>query len=73
MTAVTVVDSSARLSCFAGDGYETAFSGAFETIEDLLVPRITLTEVLKTVLRRPDEESTLSSGLWKQTSRHCRT
>jgi len=58
---MNVVDSSAWLSYFAGDRNAAAFSGAIETIEDLLVPSITLTEVFKTVRRQRDEESALSA------------
>lgn len=58
---MNVIDSSAWLSYFSGDRNASAFSSAIESIEDLLVPSITLTEVFKSVLRQRDEESALSA------------
>lgn len=56
---MNVVDSSAWLSYFAGDGNADRFSVAIENIEYLLVPSITLTEVFKCVLRQRDENKAL--------------
>ncbi len=58
---MNVVDSSAWLSYFAGDGNASAFAIAIEDIDQLLVPSITLTEVFKNVLRQRDEESALTA------------
>ena len=57
---MNVVDSSAWLSYFAGDKNASAFAGAIENIELLLVPSITITEVFKNVLRQRDEEAALA-------------
>ncbi len=57
---MNVVDSSAWLSYFAGDKNASAFAGAIEKLELLLVPSITIAEVFKNVLRQRDEEAALA-------------
>lgn len=52
---MNIVDSSAWLSYFAGDKNADEFAPAIETVDNLLVPSITLTEVFKCVLRQRDE------------------
>ena len=44
---MNVVDSSAWLSYFADDKNAGSFAKPIETIDELLVPSITLTEVFK--------------------------
>lgn len=56
---MNVVDSSAWLSYFAGDQNSNYFAPPIETLEKLLVPSITITEVFKNILRQRDEESAL--------------
>ena len=56
---MNVVDSSAWLSYFAGDGNAAIFAGAIEKLPELLVPSITITEVFKNVLRQRGEEAAL--------------
>jgi predicted nucleic acid-binding protein len=56
---MNVVDSSAWLSYFAGDGNAAAFSLPIEKISELLVPSIAITEVFKSVLRQRGEEAAL--------------
>ena len=56
---MNVVDSSAWLSCFAGDKNARLFAKPIETLDKLLVPGITITEVFKSVLRQRNEESAL--------------
>ena len=56
---MNVVDSSAWLSYFAGDGNAAMFSKPIEKIPELLVPSITITEVFKNVLRQRGEEAAL--------------
>lgn len=56
---MNVVDSSAWLSYFAGDGNSELFSKPIEKLGELLVPSIIITEVFKNVLRQRDEESAL--------------
>lgn len=58
---MNVVDSSAWLSYFSGDGNADNFSKAIETTEKLLVPSITLTEVFKNVLRQRSEGDALEA------------
>ena len=58
---MNVVDSSAWLSYFSGDGNADKFSKAIENTEKLLVPSITLTEVFKNVLRQRSEEVALEA------------
>ncbi|MCV6604535.1 MAG: type II toxin-antitoxin system VapC family toxin [Porticoccaceae bacterium] len=58
---MNVVDSSAWLSYFAGDGNANQFSKAIENIDGLLVPSITITEVFKNVLRQRNEELALEA------------
>jgi predicted nucleic acid-binding protein len=54
---VNVVDSSAWLSYFAGDGNADNFAVSIEAIGQLLVPTITITEVFKIILRQRGEEA----------------
>jgi predicted nucleic acid-binding protein len=56
---MNVVDSSAWLSYFAGDKNSTIFSKPIESLDLLLVPSITVTEVFKHVLRLKGEELAL--------------
>lgn len=56
---MNVVDSSAWLSYFAGDGNAAMFSEPVETLPELLVPSITIAEVFKNVLRQRGEEAAL--------------
>ena len=58
---MNVVDSSAWLSFFAGDRNASAFAGAIENTDALLVPSITIVEVFKNILRQRDEESALTA------------
>jgi predicted nucleic acid-binding protein len=58
---MNVVDSSAWLSYFAGDKNAGKFAKAIESIDDLLVPSITITEVFKNILRQRDEEYALAA------------
>lgn len=54
---MNVVDSSAWLSYFAGDGNADNFAVPIEAIGQLLVPTITITEVFKIILRQRGEEA----------------
>ena len=56
---MNVIDSSAWLSYFAGDKNSTSFSKPIESLDTLLVPSITVTEVFKHVLRLKGEELAL--------------
>jgi len=56
---MNVVDSSAWLSYFAGDKNAASFSKPIESLDKLLVPSITVTEVFKHVLRNKGEELAL--------------
>ena len=56
---MNVVDSSAWLSYFSGDGNAAIFSKPIEKVPELLVPSITITEVFKNVLRQRGEEAAL--------------
>lgn len=56
---MNVVDSSAWLSYFAGDGNAAMFSKPIEKIPELLVPSITITEVFRNVLRQRGAEAAL--------------
>ena len=56
---MNVVDSSAWLSYFAGDGNAMVFAKPIENLSELLVPSITITEVFKNVLRQRGEEMAL--------------
>ena len=58
---MNVIDSSAWLSWFAGDGNADAFAQAIEAIDELVVPSITLTEVFKTILRQRGEDPALEA------------
>lgn len=56
---MNVVDSSAWLSWFAGDGNAPLFAEAIEDTAKLVVPTVTITEVFRHVMRHRDEESAL--------------
>ena len=56
---MNVIDSSAWLSYFAGDKNSEYFAKPIETIDELLVPSITITEVFKNILRQRGEASAL--------------
>lgn len=56
---MNVVDSLAWLSYFADDNNAEKFTEAIEDIENLIVPSITLTEVLKVVYRQSNENTAL--------------
>ncbi len=56
---MNLVDSSAWLSYFAGDANAGIFSTPIESIEKLIVPSITITEVFKYILRQCDEDKAL--------------
>ncbi len=56
---MNVVDSSAWLSYFAGDKNAVTFSKQIESLDKLLVPSTTVTEVFKHVLREKGEELAL--------------
>lgn len=56
---MNVVDSSAWLSYFAGDGNAAVFSVPIEKMSDLLVPSVAIAEVFKNVLRQRGEEAAL--------------
>jgi predicted nucleic acid-binding protein len=58
---MNVVDSSAWLSYFAGDKNAGSFAKPIETIDELLVPSITLTEVFKCIMRQRDEDVALEA------------
>ena len=56
---MNVVDSSAWLSYFAGDTNSRLFAKPIEDMARLLAPSITITAVLKNVLRQSSEASAL--------------
>lgn len=56
---MNVIDSSAWLSYFAGDGNSGFFAKGIEKLDKLIVPSITITEVFRHILRHSDEESAL--------------
>ncbi len=58
---MNVVDSSAWLSYFAGDGNAASFAKPIENLQKLIVPSITLTEVFKSILRQRGEEAALEA------------
>ncbi|WP_310487295.1 type II toxin-antitoxin system VapC family toxin [Chamaesiphon sp. VAR_69_metabat_338] len=58
---MNIVDSSAWLSYFAGDGNAEYFVEPIENTTDLLVPSITLAEVFKIILRQRDEDVALAA------------
>lgn len=57
---MNVVDSSAWLSYFAGDGNAAVFAEPIEQLSQLLVPSIVITEVFKNVLRQCGEDAALA-------------
>ena len=58
---MNVVDSSAWLSYFAGDANAKVFSTPIESIEELIVPSITIIEVFKYILRQRSEDMALEA------------
>ena len=58
---MNVVDSSAWLSYFAGDKNAKLFSKTIESLDDLIVPTITIIEVFKTVVRQRDDDAALQA------------
>lgn len=58
---MNIVDSSGWLSYFSGDKNSGAFAKPIESIDELLVPSITITEVFKSILRQRDEESAIEA------------
>ena len=56
---MNVVDSSAWLSYFADDSNANRFAKPIESIEKLVVPSITITEVFKCILRQSGEDLAL--------------
>lgn len=58
---MNVVDSSGWLSYFAGDKNAGSFAKPIESLEELLVPSFTITEVFKSILRQRDEESAIQA------------
>jgi predicted nucleic acid-binding protein len=58
---MNIVDSSAWLSWFADDRNAKYFVEPIQSIENLLVPAVTLTEVFKNMLRQTNERSALQA------------
>ncbi|MBS1270725.1 MAG: tRNA(fMet)-specific endonuclease VapC [Gammaproteobacteria bacterium] len=58
---MNIVDSSGWLSYFSGDKNAGSFARPIESLEELLVPSITITEVFKSILRQRDEESAIEA------------
>ncbi len=58
---MNVVDSSAWLSYFAGDKNARLFATPIETLDKLLVPSISITEVFKSVSRQRNEGAALEA------------
>ena len=58
---MNVVDSSAWLSYFADDANAKVFSTPIESIEELIVPSITISEVFKYILRQRSEDMALEA------------
>ena len=58
---MNVIDSSAWLSYFAGDGNSDLFAKPIEAIDQLLIPSITITEVFKIIFRQKGEEAALKA------------
>ncbi len=58
---MNVVDSSGWLSYFAGDKNAGSFAKLIESLEELLVPSITITEVFKSIMRQRDEGSAIEA------------
>ena len=58
---MNIVDSSGWLSYFSGDKNSGAFAKPIESIDELLVPSITITEVFKSILRQRNEESAIEA------------
>ncbi len=58
---MNIVDSSGWLSYFADDKNAGTFAKPIESLEELLVPSITITEVFKSILRQRDKESAIEA------------
>jgi predicted nucleic acid-binding protein len=58
---MNVVDSSAWLEYFANGPNASVFAKAIETINDLIVPSLTLYEVFKRVLQQRNETAALQA------------
>jgi len=58
---VNVVDSSAWLEYFANGPNAAFFAKAIESVEDLIVPSLSLFEVFKRVLQQRDENDALQA------------
>lgn len=58
---MNVVDSSAWLEYFANGRNADVFAPAIETVDELIVPSLTLYEVFKRVLEQRDEGSALQA------------
>ncbi len=58
---MNIVDSSGWLSYFAGDKNSGSFAKPIESLEELLVPSITIAEVFKSILRQRDEASAIEA------------
>ena len=58
---MNIVDSSGWLSYFSGDKNSGSFAKPIESIDELLVPSITITEVFKSILRQRDEGSAIEA------------
>ena len=58
---MNIVASSGWLSYFSGDKNSGAFAKPIESIDELLVPSITITEVFKSILRQRDEASAIEA------------
>ena len=56
---MNVVDSSGWLSYFADDSNAQSFAAPIDSLGELLVPSITLTEVFKNIQRQRGEEAAL--------------
>jgi len=56
---MNVIDSSAWLSYFAGDGNATMFAAPIKKLPELLVPGVTIIEVFESLLSQGDEEAVL--------------
>ncbi len=59
---MNVVDSSGWLEFFSESRNAKIFAKPIETVEDLLVPSITITEVFKKILQTKDEQSALKAA-----------
>ena len=58
---MNVVDSSARLECFANGSNASFFTPPIEDLEQLIVPSVTIYEVFKRVLQQREEGQALQA------------